>query len=474
MTVSFLIQAFVKKNESLPWDQKKAALFLANKRDLVGQASRKLTEFGIEHGVIMAGEEEELWHSVQVASVQTLIRRIAKDPMYMKSYALIVADECHGSICPTFKAIFDMFQDACLIGLTATPCGPSGRGLDEVYQDLYQAISIRELVDLKCLVPVTYYVPNVFDLSKLTVQEGKDYTKEQRGKIDKKISNPKLVGNILSQWLRLASDRQTIIYCNSISHSRAVAHLFCLHGINAEHIDGNTPADERMAIRNRFEDMKTQVVTNCEVWTEGVDLPICSCIVIARPTKSLRLWHQMIGRGMRPYEGKVDMLCIDHTGAFYDLFPVDIDIHWSLKGKEIAYQQNKQQRKEAKLIQCKECQRVFSGTLKCPDCGWMAKSNGKPVEYIPAELEKAKQPKEKYTMDQKQSFYSMALGYCTNKGYSEGWASHKYRDKFGVWPRGLMRIAVQPDKEFLSYVKYINIRRAKANERRSNGIDSVR
>ena len=470
VTASFLIRGFAEKNNNLPWNEKKYALFLANQRDLVFQASGKLNEFGIDHGIIMAGEEEKLWESVQVASVQSFINRVTKDPMYIKDFALIIVDECQGSICPTFKHVFEMFPDCTVIGLSATPCGPGGRGLGEVYQAIHQSIPIKELVSLGNLLPVTYYVPNTVDLSKMKVAKGKDYTEEQRGKIDKKVNTPKLIGNIFTQWKRICSDRQTIIYCNSISHSKSVSHFFCINGINAEHIDGNTKKEEREGISNRFKTRKTQVVCNCEVWTQGKDLPICSCIVVARPTKSLRLWHQMIGRGMRPYEdefGKqVDMICIDHTGAFYELFPVDIEITWSLDGKEIAYQQNEKQKKESKLIQCKECPRVFSGRIDCPDCGWKARSNGKPVEYIEADLEEAKTPTDKFTKEQKQRFYSMALHYSRSKGYKDGWASNKFRERFNVWPRSIEITPVEPDQAFLSYMKHLQIRWAKSRQKR--------
>jgi DNA repair protein RadD len=437
-------------------------LFLAHRRELVNQCSEKLKAFGVEHGVIMAGEQDEIWHAVQVASVQTLIRRLRKNPEWWKRHADIVfADECHVSVSPTFKEVFSSYPESRLIGLTATPCRGDGRGLGEVYEDMVQAISIGELIEKGFLVPMIYYAPELPDLAKVKVARG-DYDQKQLGKA---MNKTKLIGNVLDHWKRLAADRRTIVFASSVAHSKAIMHKFCISGIDAEHIDANTPLDERNEIIRRFRAGAIQVLCNCQVLTEGFDCPEVSCIVLARPTKSFGLYLQMAGRGMRPAENKTNVILIDHSGCVYEHGFVDEPVEWSLDGNEKAAKKAKPKERIKKPIECRECHFLFSGQLKCPACGWQAKAIGKDVEYYHADLAPVEKEK-KASIEEKRRFYAMATVYSNRKGYKAGWVYWKYKEKFKCDPHHRVTNAprVEPDAEFLSYMKHLCIKAARGKD----------
>src|SRR6185437_16453710 len=111
--------------------------------------------------------------------------------------------------------------------------------------------------------------------------------------------------------------RKTVAFAVNVRHSLHLRDEFVKSGVRADHLDGSTPKIERDAILARLASGETEVVCNCMVLTEGFDLPAIGCIVLARPTKQLGLFRQMAGRGLRPAQGKTNLILIDHSGAVY-------------------------------------------------------------------------------------------------------------------------------------------------------------
>ena len=289
-------------------DKGKHVLFIVNRRDLVKQTVDKFEQYGIGNqvGTILAGEEPELARPVQVASFQTYSRRLKLDDLDWNAWyhkaELVIYDECHSCNAKTYREIIDIYKDngGYIIGLSATPCRADGTGLGEVFEDIVTCVPIEELIDNKFLVPMVYYAPSKPDLSKLRTIAG-DYEKKELGN---RVDKPKLIGDIYDNWIRLAGDRPTIIFATNVKHSMHIAEHFSDRGIAIEHIDAHTKDDDRAGIYGRFEEGKTQVLTNVGICTEGSDLPWVACVVVARPTKSLGRWIQMAGRGLRPFPGK--------------------------------------------------------------------------------------------------------------------------------------------------------------------------
>lgn len=443
-------------------------LFLAHRRELVRQCSSKLTENGVEHGIIMSGDDAQDWHPVQVASIQTLYARaMQRDVMLMPRANIIVIDEAHRSLAATYRKIINRYEKAVVIGLTATPCRGDGKGLGHVYHDLVCGPPMRWLIDNGYLVPLRYFAPYIPDMKGVQTGANGDYVEKQSAE---RMDKPKLVGDIVEQWLKIAPERQTIVFATSVAHSIHIKESFEAANIRVAHIDASTPGDERDDILGRFARKEIQVICNVMILTEGYDNPSASCCVLARPTKSLGLYLQMVGRPMRPFYGKKDGIVIDHAGCVHAHGPADEITEWSLdeEGKVQDREAKKRDPKDPIPITCEQCFCVYERRHNCPSCGHINAKRGRYVETETGELFELKGRKSKkktFTKEQKQLWYSMFLGYSRHKGYRDGWAAHKYREKVGVWPRGLMDIETPPNKECQAFIRHLNIKAAKSREK---------
>jgi len=211
-----------------------------------------------------------------------------------------------------------------------------------------------------------------------------------------------------------------------------------------------------------------QVLCNCLVTTEGWDAPEVSCAVLARPTKSLGLYLQMAGRVLRPAPGKADALVIDHSGAVYEHGFVDDPQDWTLSSKERVQDRKKErEKKEPSRITCDSCGYVYQSKPACPNCGFAPPKKTETPEVEDGDLVEVNGQKadRKWKEADKQRWYSMLLGYSRRKGYKEGWAAYKYREKVGVMPKGLDRTPQEPDGEVMGWIKHIQIRDAKRREK---------
>lgn len=450
----------------------KKVLFLVHFRELAYQARERFTEFGIgdEVGIIMAGEESDHGKPVQIASVQTYARRLKLADEFSNHWFhnadLVIYDEAHSSIAKTRKAILELYKkDAVILGLTATPCRADGRGLGEVYQDIVSCTGIGELTELKYLVPVVYYgCKEMPDLKNIPEVAG-DYNKKILGE---RVDIPKLIGDIYDNWARIAIDRQTVIFATNVKHSKHIKELFERRGIKIEHVDAHTPEEERRDVLNRFKVGYVQVVTNVGVYSEGADFPWASCIVLARPSKSYARYVQMAGRGLRPNTGKSDCIIIDHAGLIHSQGFLDDPVNWTLSGKEKAWKKNVIRKKEKKPFDCEMCRMIFVGK-RCPKCGWEVPDWGKKILTTNDELVEIKGDKIKATSEEKRQFYGMLEHYRREKGYASGWAAHKFREKFKVWPNNYKdQYPIMPNDKFFNWIKYQNIKWAKSKANPKN------
>lgn len=446
-------------------EKDKKVLFLVNRRDLVKQTLQKYQEFGLDPGVIMAGFESDLSKPIQIASLQTYGRRLNfDDPIYNSWFHdadLVIYDEAHSCNAKTYRKIIEMYKDsAYLVGLSATPMRGDGTGLGEVFDDIVQCIPTADLIEKGFLVPMTYYAPSKPDLDRIKITAG-DYNNKQLGE---RVDQPKLIGDIYENWARLACDRQTIIFATNVKHSKHIRDHFRARGVNTEHLDAHSDDETREQVYYDFENGNVQILTNVGIATEGSDLPWASCIVVARPTKVLGRWIQMAGRGARPYDGKKDCILLDHAGCVEAHGFIEDDIQWSLEGKKPAARKQKRKEKQKKPLECRECRRVFYGN-KCPDCGTEIEDYGKKIAAMEADLVKVKGRDRRYSQDDKRAWYGMLRHYGHDKGYSSGWAKHKYRDKFGCWPKSVGGPLLIPNREVLNYIKYHAIRWAKSKRK---------
>jgi DNA repair protein RadD len=290
-------------------------LCLMHRRQLVDQMVARFKEYGLDVGVIMAGSETNLSAPIQIATIQTYHRRIQLDVQcghpFFVAVSVILIDEAHRSLSRTFQQVLRQYMDKVVIGVTATPCLSSGLGMGQYYDSLLAPIGVRELIEQGVLAPVRYFAPTKPDLKGVRTVNG-DYENRALGEV---MNTTILVGDVYLNWARIAGGLQTIVFAVNVKHSKALCREFQRNGVKAAHLDANSSDEEREQVLQKLFQKKIQVVFNVGLYTEGFDYPGAECIVLARPTKSMGLYRQMAGRGLRTHPGKKECIIIDHGGC---------------------------------------------------------------------------------------------------------------------------------------------------------------
>jgi superfamily II DNA or RNA helicase len=415
-------------------------LAIAQRRELIEQTSSKLYDVGVDHGVIQAGYPARFSARAQVASIQTLhARAVRSGKISLPPASLVIIDEAHHVRARTYMRLVQAYPEAVILGLTATPCRADGRGLGNVFQTLIQGPSVAELTRSGHLVPPKIYAPVRPDLSGISIARG-DYVESE---LAQRMNTAPLVGDIVEHWHRLGEHRPTVVFTVNVAHSVHLRNEFRRSGVLAEHIDGSTPVEERKGILARFAAGSVDIVCNCAVLTEGWDRPEASCLILARPTKSLGLYIQMVGRILRPAPGKTDALILDHSGAvFVHGFPDD-EIAWTLhedkRAENLSHAKRGAGPHGPALTTCPECSAVRLEGKPCTLCGWSPVRKAEPVEVAEGELGEVDRQRRaakatQYNAADRLQFFQQLLWIARERCYKPGWASHKYKNKFGEWP----------------------------------------
>ena len=429
-------------------------VFLAHRRELIKQASRKLYDVGIDHGIIQARFPARPGEPVQLASVQTLhARAVRTNKTEMPPANLIVVDEAHHVRAWSYRNILEAYPRATVLGLTATPFRGDGRGLGNAFEVLVESLPVAELIRQKFLVPAKVYAPVRPDLTGIHVQRG-DYVERE---LAQRMNTAKLVGDIVEHWHKLGERRRTVVFAVSVAHSVHLRDEFRRSDVLAEHIDGSTPVKERDAILASLAASKIEIVTNCQVLTEGWDCHEVSCIVLARPTKSFGLYLQMMGRVLRPASGKTDALVLDHAGAVFQHGFVDDPVVWTLhedQRVENKAHSARGQYKAPALTTCPECSAVRYEGQPCPVCHWRPVTKPQHVDVADGQLGAVDRNRgvAKPSGDERLNFYRQLLYIAGERGYKDGWAWHKTKEKFGTAPSGNYA-PLEPDPAVRAWVR---------------------
>jgi superfamily II DNA or RNA helicase len=440
----------------------KSILWLVHRRNLVYQMRDVLEEhFYVTPGLILSGEKTDLKNPIQIGTIQTYARRINlkqlwQNDFYVKADVVLI-DEAHRSLSPSYKKIIDLYHSKIIIGCTATPVGAGGKGMGEVYDSIVEIADVPELTENGFLAPARYYAPTTPDLSDVKTVMG-DYVVKD---LEKTVNKTKLNGSVVENWLKNGEGRKTIVFNVNVKHSIAVCAEFVRNGVAAEHLDARSTDEERQAVFDRVESGDTTVICNVALYQEGLDIPEISCIVMNRPTKSLGLWRQCGGRGLRISKEHIDCLIFDHGGVIDENGLLDEKIYWSLDGKKIADKKPRKAKEKGKST-CTACGLIFESLNKCPDCGSPVKSFGKKIDSTDDELKELNKTK-KATIADKRRYLGMLRSWVSEKGYSHKMINAKYRSRFGCWPHSRVKDVshIDPDQAFLNLMKSDMIRYAK-------------
>lgn len=410
----------------------RASLFLAPRRELIDQTSDKLAAVGVEHGVMLADADPLAGPScpVQVASVDTLLARVVRRGDAIRDFDLVIVDEAHLGISAARADLLSRWPNALRVGLTATPSRKDGLALGTLYDRLLVPTTVADLTRDGYLVPARYFSWPTPDLRGIGTVGG-DYSP---GALQRRaLETPELMGDVVTTWLAHAADRRTVVFATGIDHSIALSAAFRAQGVAAEHVDANTPGTMRAAIMRRFRSGETQVLTNCFLAAYGFDLPALSCVVLARPTKSLVLYLQMLGRGLRPVDGKRECLVLDHAGCVHRFgFATDAR-EWTLDGKYALSEAGQRDSERKDAHECPACHAMFRGQAICPECGFELKPAARMVPAIDGELVEIGQV-ERVNQEKRQRFYAELQHIAAQRRYKSGWAAQQYKAKFGVFP----------------------------------------
>ncbi len=332
----------------------KRVLFLAHRRELIDQTVNKLVDAGVlNFGVIMAGNRlNNAAAPVQVASIQTLVRRELPDA------DLIVIDECHRAASRSYLSIIANYPRAVVLGLTATPERTDGKGLDDLFQEMVVVETVPNLIEQGYLVKPTCYVGPTADLTGVKIKRG-DYDEAQ---LADAMDKPKLTGDIIANWKRLASGRKTAVFAASVSHAEHLRDEFLVAGVSAAMVTGETPKAQREAIIADWRAGYITVCVNVYVFVEGFDFPELEVCVLARPTQSVSLYLQAVGRVMRPAKGKETAMVIDHAGCCQLHGQPHLHREWTLEG--MAKKRKDKDAEAGNLRVCEACGMAFESDPK--------------------------------------------------------------------------------------------------------------
>ena len=282
-------------------------IILAHREELVLQAADKLrTVTNTEVGIIKAKYKPNYSLTVQVASVLSLVRRQS----VIDKVGLIIIDEAHHSTAKTYRQIIERYPSAYQLGVTATPIRLDGVGFRDLFDELVCGLSIQELIQQKFLSRFRLYAdPKPMTTQGVRMAQG-DFSVKGLEKANNLIQ---LSGQLIESYLRQARGKRCLVFAINIKHSMMIADRYNQAGIPAKHLDGTTPDASRRDILEQFRRGDILVLTNCQLFDEGLDIPALEAVQVAKPTKSLTKWLQMVGRVLRPQEGKDYAVILDHT-----------------------------------------------------------------------------------------------------------------------------------------------------------------
>ena len=432
-------------------------MVLAHRREIITQTSRKLYAANVAHGIIQAGFPTRPLEPVQVASIQTLwARAMHRQSMDLPPVDLLVVDEAHHCPANTYRKIIAAYPDAVLLGLTATPCRGDGRGLGGIFDTLIECPQVAELIEQGHLVKTRVYAPVDPDLRGIETRNG-DYVEWQ---LADRVDRDNLVGDIIEHWHKYGECRRTVCFAVSVGHSIHIRDEFLKSGVRAEHIDGDTPKPERDASLARLACGKIQLVTNCAVLTEGWDMPAVGCCILARPTKKMGLYRQMVGRVLRPVDGEGDAIVLDHSGAVFRHGFVEDHVAWTLdpdkRSASVRHTARLTAGYSSRLLGCTQCDAVRVAGEACFHCGFLPQRPPRSIDFEDGELglvDHQIRRAKPYIYDRAR-WHAMLVAIGNERGYKPGWAAHQYKQKFGAWPPwGSSPQPIPPTPEIRAWVR---------------------
>lgn len=404
----------------------KRVCLMVHRDELVEQISKTLARFEVRHGLITAGALYDRRLLAHVASVMTLARRL--DRTAVPDYVII--DEAHHGAAATWQKIIAAWRKANpklrVIGVTATPELLSGEGLGVMFDEMVLGLSTRELIELGRLSPYRLFAPSqAVDLSGVHMQAGDFNRKELGAALDK----PAIVGSAVGEYTKLLNGAPAVAFCVSVEHANHVAENFRAAGFRSMCIDGKMDKALRRDLVRDFGAGKLNVLTSCEIVSEGFDIPGIVGAILLRPTWSLAMYLQQVGRALRTAPGKEAAVILDHVGNSGRHGMPDDPRAWSLLGRE----ERRGKKKSEDEVACRQCQQCYAvspaAASKCRECGKPFPVKARQIEEVAgslSEVEVARARREAARVQAAAQTLEDLIRLGTARGMANptGWARH--------------------------------------------------
>lgn len=443
----------------------KRVMILAHRKELCTQCGEKMIANNVDFGYINPKYTPDYRKLVQVGTIQSVLSRMGRMWMYtprspkggvkevmiggIRQMALdnrelyipdlIIIDEAHRALAPTYINIINFYKERnpglLILGVTASPVRGDGKSLSLLFDDIVLGPTVRKLIDLGYLVePETYGSELSLDLSNIDIDENGDLNKAQLSK-EVNTNGGKITGDAVKHYTKICPGVPAVAFCVDVQHAINVAANFRAAGYLFEHIDGEMKDGQRDDILRRLRNGKLHGITSVDLVTEGFDAPMLECAILLRPTLSLALAIQMPGRVLRPSKetGKKIAYILDHANVSSTLAQgddlhgfIDDDRYWTLDGEVIKKKKKKKKdiEKDDKSRQCPQCFRMHKPALKCPNCGHVYKVQARDIDVVEGELVRLTRKKPELAVHEVSELQSIAL----DKGLPGDWAERIQRE----------------------------------------------
>jgi superfamily II DNA or RNA helicase len=449
IAILMLAAAEIKENKSA---------MVMDRRVLCDQTSKRLCKYEIDHGVLMAGHNRYApKKSIQVCTVQTLEARGG-----FPGLKLLIVDEAHGKRDSVIEFIKNN-QHVKVVGLSASPFT---KGLGDIYSNVVSKSTTKQLVDSGLLAPLKVFIAKEIDMTGAKKVAGEWSQKEatERG--------IKVTGDIVNEWIKKTHElfnepKKTIVFCAGVAHGLDLQEQFKKAGYNFVSISYKDDDDFKTEMIREFSKEESSIhgLIATDILTKGFDQADVFIGISARPfTKSFSSHVQQLGRIMRPHDDKSYAVWLDHSGNYLRFRDQWEELyHNGVSELDDTAEQPKPEptQKEKEAAKCPKCGQLWGITDICPHCGHV-RVRKNDVLVMPGEMvELDGGKKEKYSSEYKETFYRCLLGYAKQHRYKEGWAYWQYKEKFGIGP-AWKKIASEPSADVINWIKYQNIKKAKA------------
>ncbi|MCW2242785.1 DEAD/DEAH box helicase [Azospirillum canadense] len=332
--------------------------FLVHRRELLQQSVRTLAKAGIPAAVVDPDHDPDPSALVHVASIDTLKARQGRLAAWLRTIRLVVIDEAHHTVAPGWQALLEAMPHAQRLGVTATPFRGDGKPLGALFDEVVRGPSVAELTAAGWLCPAEVWSPVAsLDLTQVKISRG-DYVASD---LDRVMNDDAISRLAINQYTARMALEPAIAFCVSVDHARQVAKAFSRQGYRAVSVDGDMSTADRDAAIQGLASGDIQVLTSCEIVSEGTDVPVVAGAMLLRPTKSVLKYMQQVGRVLRIADGKQRACIIDMADNVRIHGMPESDRVWTLETGLVPFAH--------RTIRCPVCHRRFVAGPKCPSCG---------------------------------------------------------------------------------------------------------